>query len=587
MKKLLLALLAQVFCLNLFAVPANPEPVTFLQSDGSELTVHLRGDEFFSWFETVDGYTLLRKENNDFVYAQLNQSDELSPTNFLAQNPNNRTLEEQNFLQNLGQRVVSKSDNIRKAVEQKNARHLERKNSIVPKNETIGTRQQIVVLAEYQDVRFLTSYSGTTWTGTQLFDSIMNGKNYTVNSARGSVQKYYQDNSLGQLTIETTVYGPVLLPRNRAWYGGNNQSGNDSNDRQMIRDALYILDTMSIDLTPFVNSGTGFVDGVHIIFAGCGEENPSCTSNAIWSHKWTLPEQPIYGGAQFYTYSCSPEVGGGNTSTTPTHIGVIAHEIGHTLGLWDMYDTYNGPFKGLGPWSVMADGAWNYSGRTPPYLNSFERFQLAWTTPIVLDYDAYYEITLPPLGVNDVSYVFYAKDASGNPIPNERFYLENRNTASSGGWDSQIYSNGGPATGGLMVYHMDSTNSTPWLTNNINSSNSAAGANPSGRENFKILSAKGTNSNYNLDPFSQSTMDSLTDNSTPNTQSWAGIPSNMPIKHIARNTSNNTVSFTVGHEPPCVETSFAFDDFFCQGGGYDFNGRWITAAGTYVDTVQN
>ena len=599
MRKLLLVLLAKMFCLTLIAVPANPKPATFIQSDGSEITVHLRGDEFFSWFETVDGYTLLRKENGDFVYAELNQFEELIPSRFLASNPNNRTPEKLEFLQNVGRHTFARSRNIQRGVERKNARQAEQRQrmSAAPglesKNQTTGIRRQIVILAEYQDVKFRTnpvtgtpfSYAGApSYTSSQLFDSIMNGKNYTANGAMGSVQQYFYDNSMGQLTIETTVFGPITLPHNRIYYGGYPES--DAQVQQMITDALQILHNQSVDFTPFVNPERNVVDGVHVIFAGCGEESYQlgCPDEAIWSHKFVLPVgQRVFGGANFLDYSCSPELSGGNTSTTPTHIGVIAHEIGHTLGLWDMYDTREGGnWKGLGPWSLMSEGSWNNSGRTPPYLNAFERYMLGWTTPIVLDYDKYYEITLPPLGPNsDISYVFYAKNASGNPILNERFYLENRNTTSTGLWDSRILSSGG-TPGGLMVYHMDSTRPAVWTNNMVNTT-----GNSSGRENFRIISAKGTNTTFNQDPFSQTTMDSLTDNSTPNTTSWAGIPSGIPIRNITRNTTNNSVSFTVGNEPPCAETSFEYDTTFCQGSGFDFNGRWLTATGTYRDTLEN
>ena len=38
------------------AVPACPDPVDVSQPDGSKVRLQLRGDEFFSWHETPEGY---------------------------------------------------------------------------------------------------------------------------------------------------------------------------------------------------------------------------------------------------------------------------------------------------------------------------------------------------------------------------------------------------------------------------------------------------------------------------------------------------------------------------------------------------
>ena len=44
---------------RLFAVMANPNPIHLEQPDGTEVTLRLNGDEFYSWFEDNDGYTVI------------------------------------------------------------------------------------------------------------------------------------------------------------------------------------------------------------------------------------------------------------------------------------------------------------------------------------------------------------------------------------------------------------------------------------------------------------------------------------------------------------------------------------------------
>jgi M6 family metalloprotease-like protein len=585
MRKLLLALFAQMLCFGLFGVPANPTPFVHVQSDGSEITVRLRGDEFFRWLETVDGYTLQQKDNGDFVYAQLDLSEGLISSEILANDPENRTPAELDFLQSIGKQIFSKSENLRKGVERKNARASEVKSIRSETSKSAGNtgvRQQVVVLVEYADVEFRASYSVAAGSPEVVFGNLMNSPNYAVNGAVGSVKQYFFDNSNGKLTLESTVLAPVKLSQPRSYY-----SASDPRNREMIREALLLLADRKEDFARFTNGGNT-VEHLHVIFAGSGQEQSNCTE-CIHSHNWTIASSPQnIGGVLFHKYSCSPELS--QATSAPSHIGVICHEIGHTLGLCDMYDTRDDLAKGLGPWSLMDVGSWNNNGRTPPYLNGFERYQIGWFTPILISDSTYQEITLPPLGNSAVSYVFYAKDANGNPIPNERFYLENRNTRrNSGTWDAGIILSGTEVLGGLMVYHMDSTNSSPWILNQVN-------ANPA-HENFRIISARGnTTPNtgpgiprwyYNQDPFPQGTLDSLTDNSTPNTKSWAGISSEIPIRNITRNATNNTITFTVGSnsEVPPFRKDTVYEDI-CEGETFAFRGKDYSTDGIFYDTVR-
>ena len=53
------------------AVPANPKGREVTQPDGKKFILHLRGDEFFSWKETSDGYAVVKDSADGFwKYAQ-------------------------------------------------------------------------------------------------------------------------------------------------------------------------------------------------------------------------------------------------------------------------------------------------------------------------------------------------------------------------------------------------------------------------------------------------------------------------------------------------------------------------------------
>lgn len=69
----LFAAVVSLLATGLSAVPACPDPVAVVQSDGEVVTVRLRGDERMSWHEDADGYTVVLDETTkDWCYAKLN-----------------------------------------------------------------------------------------------------------------------------------------------------------------------------------------------------------------------------------------------------------------------------------------------------------------------------------------------------------------------------------------------------------------------------------------------------------------------------------------------------------------------------------
>ena len=78
-------------------VKANPADTTLkrlIQSDGRVLELYLRGDEWFNYAVTSDGYTILPNQNADYCYAYQNSAGEVVVSKYLATNPAMRTAEE-------------------------------------------------------------------------------------------------------------------------------------------------------------------------------------------------------------------------------------------------------------------------------------------------------------------------------------------------------------------------------------------------------------------------------------------------------------------------------------------------------------
>ena len=62
---------------NIFAVPALPDLMEITQPNGVKFKAYLRGDEYFSWWESEKGEALFRNlDSGYFEYAKISMIDE-------------------------------------------------------------------------------------------------------------------------------------------------------------------------------------------------------------------------------------------------------------------------------------------------------------------------------------------------------------------------------------------------------------------------------------------------------------------------------------------------------------------------------
>ena len=63
---------------NIFAVPALPDLMEITQPNGVKFKAYLRGDEYFSWWESEKGEALFRNlDSGYFEYAKISMIDEI------------------------------------------------------------------------------------------------------------------------------------------------------------------------------------------------------------------------------------------------------------------------------------------------------------------------------------------------------------------------------------------------------------------------------------------------------------------------------------------------------------------------------
>lgn len=435
-KTLILIVLLSFHYTWVLAVSAYPYPINITQPDGSKITILLKGDEHFNYAQTTDGFIIVRNTRGVYEYANINTANEIKPTGIKANNKKERDAKEIQYLQTLQRdkildQLLLKGNSVlkQKSIQETSIM------STVTATPLTGTRKILCILIGFQDSPFSNTQTE--------FNNLMNQVGYNAGSAIGSVKDFYMQNSYGQLNLDITVVGPYTADYNMAYYGANSDgiSGNDIRPRDLIVEAVQKANP-NVNYADFDNNNDGYVDEVHVIYAGYAEA-AGAPAETIWPHKWTIPDLTL-DGKKISAYSCSSELKyawGNNISG----IGTICHEIGHALGASDFYDTNygtGGRFEGTGQWDLMAQGSWNGDEDIPAHHNPYTKTQVFnWATVKSIPTDNSL-VTLGPANSNSNSFYKINTSTSG-----EYFLIENRQQL---GFDFALPGHG------MMIYHVHS-----------------------------------------------------------------------------------------------------------------------------------
>ena len=416
------------------AAPAYPGKIRKTMADGRLAEVYLRGDEYGHYYETIDGHLLDVMPDGRLCLAENEQSKRQQLADDWAE-------------------ARSKSARVAPA-------------NITRRFPTTGVVKGLVILAEYQDVKFSTD------TIHAVFDAMANQHGYDGPHASGSVYDYFVAQSGGLFTPEFEVVGPVQLPHNRRYYGENEKAA------EMIVDACDLAKSAGVDFTQFDVNADGNVDFVFVVYAGYGESQGGPTES-IWPKMLDMTYETwnTYDGLFLGVAACTCELHG-NEGSVIDGVGTFCHEFSHILGLPDIYDTGTIP-NGMGmmAWDVMDIGMYNDDTRKPACYTAMDLFTVGWLQAEVLDAPEL-NVALKP---GDARFIV-------NPAnPNEYYTLENRQQV---GWDSGL-----PAHG-LIVSHIHYVPSL-WSSNRVNQTSG------SNYEHVELVPADGNKeaNTYAGDPF--------------------------------------------------------------------------------------
>ncbi|MEA4935066.1 MAG: M6 family metalloprotease domain-containing protein [Paludibacter sp.] len=534
--KISLLLLILLPAIKITGVPATPYPVTRIQPDGSELTVYLKGDEFFRYEVTLDGYLIKKDKKGFYNYAQQIQQGKITSTGIRANQIEHRTLIEKNLLKTISTNPdLSSINRERRSARMKTAGEDVVIQKIYPRT---GSPKSLVILVNFKDVSFVTPNPKT------AFTNLLNQENYSTNGATGSAREYFKDASNGNSSPEFVVVGPFTLPNNRAYYGANDTTNNDEDirPRNMVIDACRIADTEGgVDFSQFDTDRDSIVDNVFIYYAGHNEAEGG-PEESVWPHRWVLsPSTNLkIDKKKVDGYACTSELRGSRDNNM-CGIGTFCHEFGHVYGLPDYYIT-NSSVKTehhtLSSWNIMDSGAYLNQGRTPPTYSAYDRFYLGWLTPTILNSPD--DITLNDLLTSNQAYLITQSGThnlnGSNPSPLEFFTLENRQKKK---WDASL-----PRSGMLItrIYY----NQSDWYNNTPNNNPLAMGVD--------IMEADGTASETLVsmqgDPFPGSKNVTIY---SPKLRS--GVDISRPLTRIKETNGIITFKFMGGKNPPVVNSN--------------------------------
>lgn len=513
MKKLILsAMAALTMGLTAHAVPAFPGQLNFGQSDGTTISVRLIGDEWFSTYTTLDGYTIEADSRGDFYYKQGNTRSSIKAHNLEA-----RSAAEQSYV--AAHAAEMHIDNVVQEQLSKKAPNRVKTMALSRGIPCKGSPRVPVILVEFSDLSMRTSNA------VEAFDNMLNTK-------EKSALQYFTDQSYGQFTPQFDILGPVTLDKPRAYYGAHAGTANDAKPGSMAAEAVMAL--TDVDFSQYDNDHNGDVDVVMIMYAGPGE-NHGASRDAIWPHQWYIRNAYSDGrsdymmfkqnGVNINRYACFCETAGGSdTGTTLNGIGTFCHEFSHVMGLPDFYETtYAHGYYGMGYWSLMDNGGYLGGGNTPSGYTAYERAEMGWIEIQEAESNKQYTIKPIDLAEGEAVRIYNPEDR------NEYYIFENHQKQ---GW------NASQATSGLLINHV-TYDAIAWDYNTVNNSMPQL---------MTIAAADCLPSKYtesgDLFPYNGKTEFSSTSSPASRLNRGTAGMLDMPVTEITQN-SDGTISFWV------------------------------------------
>ncbi len=339
-------------------------PQTFTQPDGRIIHCFATGDEYYNWLHDEDGYTIVRNKTTGFFEFAILKENKLLPSGYIVGSDDPEKM-------GLSRGVNIKIEKYRELFP---GPLLSKKEFLTAAPRT-GTLNNIVVFIRFQGDN---EFSDNTSYFEDMFNSTTAGDN--------SVRNYFTEVSYSQFTVNSTFYPQTtgttvvsyldshargyFMPDSLDPIGYADDTQKKSREHTLLKNAVdaiasQVPATLNID-----GDGDGNVDNVCFIVRG----SPSVWNSLLWPHRWSLYSNTVYiRGKRVFDYNLQLQ-----TTLYSDGVGVLGHEMFHTLGAPDLYHYSHDGLRPVGSWDIMES-----SFNPPQHMGAYMKFRYgAWISAI-------------------------------------------------------------------------------------------------------------------------------------------------------------------------------------------------------------
>lgn len=411
-----------------FAAPAAPISQEFAQPSGETFSAELQGDEWFHWLEAEGGYVVTKGDDEYWYYSILSNDTVVASTaKYKIDAKPDGALTGKALAAMAKSKIQRANTNFSTAAQ----------NSItLPQNQKL-----LVILVDFTNIqiqyesKWASEFFGTGGKSVNdYFSGVSGGKTSIV-----PVEESYGTSNDGIVRVSLNYAHPNTA-----------DSSNISPNVQVVKDALSAANGY-VNYASFDTNGDKTIEPteMHLVVILAGYEysyDSGVSSPSVWGHQYTAPVT-LDGVTVGTVYTQEGERHGTHQAT----IGIFCHELGHSMGLPDLYDCDNSSM-GVGEFSLMGSGNWGrasgseYYGATPSRLDAWSLQDLGFYTPAT--------------ALNGDNAVNSSESSNGYNIlkvptnnTKEYFLIENREFTGQDASLKSYAASGG--TGGIAIWHID------------------------------------------------------------------------------------------------------------------------------------
>jgi M6 family metalloprotease-like protein len=508
------------------AAPLRNVPQTLRQPDGTVVHLFVTGDEYYNRLHDANGFTVVRDPDNGYLVYAMKIDGRLQPTGF----------------------VVGKDDPAAAGLAP----------DLMPDPRTLPSADELYPMARHHaQVRTMSLGNAPAFSAINNLVVFVSFADETTpafwpadtyqawfNSGPSSMEKYFLETSYDQLTVSSTFYpaptGTTVVSfrdaHNRSYYrpynATTNADGYQDSERNGREWALLqaAVDSIASQVPTSLDLDTnrdGYIDSV--VFVVSGSAGSGDWSNLLWPHRWAIDD------AHYPARVNGKLLGDYNLQLNGNvEVGVLCHEMTHTLGAPDLYHYSSCPEPNtlvpVGRWDLMAED------RDPPqHTTAYLKWRylgFIGTIPAITQSGDY---TLNPLtSATDNCY----RIASPNST-SEYFVVEYRKP--------KVFDTTVPGSG-LLVYRIDTA--ADGQGDRCGPPDEVYVYRPGG-----TLTDDGNinHANFSGNPTINRTM--IDDSTDPAPFLTSGLPGGLSISNVGQ--AGDTISFHVAIQQGCVPAAFS------------------------------